>query len=77
MFHNYQVLNGLSLDGGFGVLFALLVIWSLAWKAWAFWRAARNNDLTWFIVMTVFNTAGILEIIYIFGFSGYGKKSKS
>ena len=52
----------------------LLIIWSGVWKAWATWRAARNNHLTWFVVLWVVNTAGILEIIYIFFFSEYGKK---
>jgi len=47
----------------------LLVIWSLAWKGIALWRAAGNKHLVWYICMLIFNTAGILEIIYIFGFS--------
>jgi hypothetical protein len=47
----------------------LLVIWSLAWKGVALWRAAGNKKLAWYICMLIFNTAGILEIIYIFGFS--------
>lgn len=56
------------------VLLLVLIIWSLIWKAWATWRAARNNHLVWFIVLWIINTAGILEIIYIFFFSGYGVK---
>ena len=52
----------------------IIAIWSSVWKAWALWRAARNNALVWYIVMLIINTAGILEIVYIFGFSNYGKK---
>jgi hypothetical protein len=58
------------------VVFVLVLIWSLVWKYWALWRAARNTHRTWFIVMAVLNTAGILEIVYIFAFSGYGDKKK-
>jgi len=57
-------------------LLALLVIWTVAWKGWALWRAARNKELAWYIVILLLNTLGILEIIYIFGFSGYGKDKK-
>jgi hypothetical protein len=52
----------------------LLIIWSVAWKGVALWKAARNNDKAWFIVLLVLNTAGILEIFYIFFFSN--KKDK-
>lgn len=55
-------------------LIVVLMIWSLIWKGWALWRAARNNSTPWFIVLLILNTIGILEIIYIFGFSGYGKE---
>jgi methionyl-tRNA synthetase len=57
-------------------LLALLVIWTIIWKGWALWRAARNKELAWYIVILLLNTLGILEIIYIFGFSGYGKDKK-
>ena len=47
----------------------LIVIWTLPWKAVALWKASRNNQRIWFIVLLVFNTLAILEIIYIFFFS--------
>ena len=47
----------------------LLAIWSIAWKGWALWRAARLDQKVWFIVFMVVNTLGILEIFYIFYFS--------
>ncbi|MEI7675386.1 MAG: DUF5652 family protein [Bacteroidales bacterium] len=40
-------------------------IWDSVWKFIGLWRAARNNDLLWFICIAVFNTLGILPIIYI------------
>jgi len=47
-------------------LFALLLIWSLAWKGLALWEAARREDKAWFVILLIVNTAGILEIIYLF-----------
>ena len=47
----------------------ILVIWDAVWKGFALWRAARNGHLAWFICIIIFNTLGILPIIYIFGFS--------
>ena len=46
-----------------------LVIWSVTWKAMALWKSARSNNLAWFVVMFFINTAGVLEILYIFVFS--------
>lgn len=47
--------------------FALLVtLWSLPWKGYALWSAARLGHRGWFIALLVLNTVAILEIIYIF-----------
>jgi hypothetical protein len=43
----------------------LLILWELIWKVIAMWKAARNNQLGWFICIAIFNTIGILPIIYI------------
>ena len=43
----------------------ILVIWELAWKLIALWKAGRNNHLAWFICIALINSAGILPIIYI------------
>ena len=51
----------------FGLI--VLIIWTLAWKGTALWKAARNGSFPWFIVLLAINTCGILEIIYIFFFS--------
>ena len=50
-------------------LLMLLVAWSLMWKAIAVWRAARNNQLGWFIALFIVNTVGLLEIMYLLLFS--------
>lgn len=57
------------LDTGWGYasgVFLLLIAWSLFWKGWALWRAARNEHKIWFVALLVINTVGILEILYIF-----------
>ena len=58
---------------GLGALFAGLIFWSIVWKGFALWIAAKEESKWWFIPMLVLNTAGILEIIYIFGFSKWGR----
>jgi len=45
------------------------VLWTLPWKGWAMWKAARNGHKWWFIAILVINTLGILDILYIFYFS--------
>ena len=57
------------LAGVFWLAISLAVVWELAWKGVALWRAGRNAHMVWFIVMFIFNTLGILPIIYIFAFS--------
>ncbi len=43
----------------------ILVIWEAIWKITAMWRSARNNQLAWFLCIAIFNTIGILPIIYL------------
>lgn len=54
---------------GTAVPFGFLLIWSLVWKALALWRAAKEDNKYWYIAMLVLNTAGILEIAYLFFFA--------
>lgn len=58
---------------GVGTMFAIFILWSLVWKGFALWIAARESKKWWFIPLFVVNTAGILEIIYIFVFSSWGR----
>jgi uncharacterized membrane protein HdeD (DUF308 family) len=46
-------------------LIAFLAMWEGVWKLIALWKAARNNDLGWFLCIGIINTAGILPIVYI------------
>ncbi len=49
------------------LLILVLVVWSIYWKAAALWHAARHHKLNWFVALSLINTVGILEIIYLFG----------
>ena len=49
------------------VTFAVLAtLWTIPWKGWALWLAARRREKWWFIALLLLNTLAILEIIYIF-----------
>jgi len=43
-----------------------LVLWSLVWKGIALWKAARRDQLGWYLVLLIINSVGVLPIIYIF-----------
>jgi len=49
-------------------LIGVLFFWAIFWKAIALWRAGRNNHLGWFVVLFVFNTLGLLPILYLLFF---------
>ena len=72
-FQEYTTMMGFS--GGNDILWAIMILWSLAWKGVALWKAARNNEKYWYVGLLVINTVGILEILYIFFFSKKGKKN--
>lgn len=50
--------------GGIGLI--VLVLWSIFWKGLALWHSGQRGHAGWFVVMLIVNTAGILEIIYLF-----------
>lgn len=55
----------------------LLAIWDGVWKLFAMWKAAtKQKSVVWFIALAIFNTVGILPILYIYVFSEMGKEKK-
>jgi Family of unknown function (DUF5652) len=52
-----------------GLLLVLLIIWSIAWKGLALWKSARVGSKVWFVILLIVNTAGVLEILYLYVFS--------
>jgi len=57
-------------------LIVVLALWEAVWKIIALWKSARNNQLKWFICIAIFNTAGILPIVYIKWFQKKKKGKK-
>jgi predicted membrane protein len=75
---SYQVIAD-SLGISLWVLITLTIIigiWVLVWKGLALWKAAGKKSIPWFIILLIFNTFGILEILYIFVFSKISFKKK-
>ncbi|HKL44573.1 MAG TPA: DUF5652 family protein [Candidatus Absconditabacterales bacterium] len=56
-----------NLPGHNDVIFLLLIviIWEMVWKGVALWHAGKRKQMTWFIFLFIFNTVGILPIIYL------------
>ncbi len=61
----------------FWLVISLVTVWEMVWKGIALWRAGRNAHLIWFIAIFIFNTLGILPIIYIFAFSRKKEQSQA
>jgi len=51
------------------IWFIFFLVWSLIWKGLALWHSAQRDDRLWFVALLVINTAGILEIVYLFFFA--------
>ena len=58
--------NGGGYFYGGAAILLVLVLWSLFWKGLALWHSAKRNEKGWFVAILIINTAGILEIIYLF-----------
>jgi len=74
----YEVVGdllGIS-PGAVIILMAVVSIWVLVWKGLALWKSAQKKSIPWFIILLIFNTVGILEILYIFIFSKMSFKGK-
>ncbi len=53
-----------------------LLIWDAVWKAIGLWKSGRQNQLAWFVCIFIFNTAGILPIIYLAFFQKRNKEEE-
>jgi hypothetical protein len=71
----YMSANFLGYGTGLGELhfdplwFFVFLIWVVVWKGLALWHSSKRNEKWWFIALLVINTAGILEIVYLFFFA--------
>jgi len=48
------------------LIIVIITLWSIPWKIYAVWIAAKNDHKWWFLALLFLNTAAILELIYIF-----------
>ena len=48
----------------FLVSLLVITIWDIIWKGTAMLKACKRNSKKWFWVLLIFNTAGILPILY-------------
>jgi hypothetical protein len=44
----------------------LIALWTIPWKVYAVWLAAKSRRPKWFVALVLLNTASILELIYVF-----------
>lgn len=63
--HVNAPLLGPMLCGLFVTFLITVIIWDGVWKLIAMWKSARAGQLAWFICLAIFNTAGILPILYL------------
>lgn len=47
------------------ILLSIVILWDLIWKGLALWRASQLGQHSWFIVLLVLNTVGVLPIAYL------------
>lgn len=47
-------------------VFSCILLWGLFWKGLALWQSAQRGQRSWFVILLVVSTFGILEIIYLF-----------
>lgn len=74
MIYDFTMFDSIGMFSG---VIPLLIVWSVVWKGLAVWVAARRNQPIWAIILLLFNTAGILEIIYLLSTDGFKEIKKS
>ena len=58
------------------IVFGVIMIREMIWKGIALWKSWNKKQLARFICIFIFNTAGILPIIYLAFFQKKEKKEK-
>ena len=71
-----SLLTNTQIPIGLIIFIIILAVWETIWKLFALWKSARKNQLIWFIILAVVNTAGILPILYLFIFSKNKKQEQ-
>lgn len=61
----YPPVEMLDVPMWFILIIVAIVLIELALKGVALWRSSQNKNKVWFIALFLFNTMGILPIIYL------------
>jgi hypothetical protein len=48
------------------IILPIYGIWVTVWKGLALWKAAKKDSKVFFVVILLFNTVGLFEILYFF-----------
>jgi hypothetical protein len=48
----------------------VLIVWSIIWKGFALWHAAKSDHKVWFVIILIINSAGIIPILYLYFVDG-------
>jgi len=56
------------------ILLIVLMVREMIWKGIALWKAGTQKRLARFVCLFIFNTAGILPILFLAFFQKKGKK---
>jgi len=43
-----------------------VLVWSYLWKCIALWKAARRDQVGWYVLIALAPPFGLLEMIYVF-----------
>ena len=62
------MLSYLGLAPAMIAVLVLVSIWDGIWKAIGLWKSGTQKQLGWFICIFLFNTVGLLPIIYLLFF---------
>jgi len=62
--------NPLYVNSFVNIFIIILAIWTIPWKIYAVWLAAKHDRKKWFVALLLLNTIGILEIFFIFKILG-------
>lgn len=57
-----------TLIGNVIILLPVIGLRDIIWRSIALWNAGKSKRLTWFVCLVIFNTAGILPILYLLFF---------
>ena len=48
------------------IIFPIVSLWTVVWKGLSMWKAGKKDSRVWFVLLLIFNSVGLLDILYIF-----------